>query len=104
MLKTNTQQHCKEKKISAFPNCALGRRGAGRAPAEPRGPGRARGRAYVDVAALAGEAGAAHTLVSVLRVLARAPVLAWVWLTLVDVDLTAGKEEWIRIVIYILVP
>lgn len=62
------------------------------------------GSAYVDVAALAGVAGAAHALVSVLRVLARAPVLARVRVTLVYVDLTAGKEECIRIVTYILVP
>lgn len=73
-----------------------------------QGPSRGRaepeGSAYVDVAALAGVAGAAHALVSVLRVLARAPVLARVRVTLVYVDLTAGKEECSRIVIYIFVP
>lgn len=81
-----------------MPSCALGR-------TEQEGPSRAgTGRAYVDVAALAGEAGAAHALVSVLRVLARAPVLARVRVTLVYVDLTAGREECIRIVLYIPVP
>lgn len=58
---------------------------------------RAKGSAYVNVTALSRVAGTAQTLVFVLRVLTRTSVLARVWITVVYINLTTGKEKCIRI-------